>query len=170
MQKDTPYFRDKLSPFNVKHALVDPSHTFTMLPHHTTRKDIDMLAYDPKLGKDKTSRELQSIRRTTYDIYGKVVLRLPEHRDYWGESDPVEDYFAIKDVNKQFFKMKSEEKIDLTKFNRDNYLVAPNSSVGIPKFKSYLREKSNPNILSDTLGISKGVENDRKRHSRNQSE
>ena len=84
----------------MKHALVDPSHTFTMLPHHSTRKDIDMLAYDPKLGKDKNSRELQSIRRTTYDIYGKVVLRLPEHRDYWGETDPVEDYFAIKDANK----------------------------------------------------------------------
>jgi hypothetical protein len=29
-----------------------------MLPHHSTRKDIDMLAYDPKLGKDKNSREL----------------------------------------------------------------------------------------------------------------
>jgi hypothetical protein len=66
--------------------------------------------------------------------------------------------------------MKSEEKIDLTKFNRDNYLVAPNSSVGIAKFKSYLRDKSNPNISSDSLVISKGVENDRKRHSRNQSE
>jgi hypothetical protein len=46
--------------------------------------------------------------------------------------------------------MKSQEKIDLTKFNRDNYLVAPNSSVGIAKFKSYLREKSNPNLLSSS--------------------
>ena len=76
-----------------------------------------MLAYDPKLGKDKNSRELQSIRRTTYDIHGKVVLRLPENRDYWGEKDPVEDYFATKDANKQFFRMKSADKIDFTKFN-----------------------------------------------------
>lgn len=66
--------------------------------------------------------------------------------------------------------MKSVEKIDHTKFNRDNYLVAPTSSVGIAKFKSYLREKSNPNLLSDSRGISKEVEYSKKRHSRNQSE
>lgn len=60
--------------------------------------------------------------------------------------------------------MKSQEKIDLTKFNRDNYLVAPNSSVGIAKFKSYLREKSNPNLLSSSQIMSKDVEYERKHH------
>jgi len=60
--------------------------------------------------------------------------------------------------------MKSEEKIDLTKFNRDNYLVAPTSSVGIAKFKSYLREMSNPNLLSDSQPMSKDVEFERKHH------
>ena len=129
-----------------------------------------MLAYDPKLGKDKNSRELQSIRRTTYDIHGKVVLRLPENRDYWGEKDTVEDYFATKDANKQFFRMKSADKIDFTKFNRDNYLVAPTSSVGVAKFKSYLREKSNPNLTSDSRTSSRGVGYTKNRHSRNQSE
>jgi len=29
LQEDTPFYRDKMQPFNVKHALVDPSHTFT---------------------------------------------------------------------------------------------------------------------------------------------
>jgi hypothetical protein len=28
MQMDTPYYRDFQEAFNVKHALVDPSHTF----------------------------------------------------------------------------------------------------------------------------------------------
>ena len=28
MQSDTPFYKDKLEPANVKHALVDPSHTF----------------------------------------------------------------------------------------------------------------------------------------------
>jgi hypothetical protein len=92
------------------------------------------------------------------------VQRLPENRDYWGEKDPVEDYFATKDANKQFFRMKSADKIDFTKFNRDNYLVAPTSSVGVAKFKSYLREKSNPNLLSGSHGMSKDVEFERKHH------
>jgi len=29
LQEDTPFYRDKMQPFNVKHALVDPSHAFT---------------------------------------------------------------------------------------------------------------------------------------------
>ena len=95
------------------------------------------------------------------------MLRLPENRDYWGEKDPVEDYFATKDANKQFFRMKSADKIDFTKFNRDNYLVAPTSSVGVAKFKSYLREKSNPNLTSDSRTSSRGVGYTKNRHSRN---
>ena len=28
MAEDTPYFKDKMEPYDVKHALVDPTHTF----------------------------------------------------------------------------------------------------------------------------------------------
>lgn len=66
--------------------------------------------------------------------------------------------------------MKSEDKMDFYKFERDNYLVAPTNSVGVACFKSYLRpERSNPNLLSDSNGMSKGLEIEKKRHSRNQS-
>jgi len=29
LQADTPYYRDKMQPFNVKHGIIDPSHTFS---------------------------------------------------------------------------------------------------------------------------------------------
>lgn len=50
MQDDAPFYRDKLQPYNVKHGLVDPSHTFIKPVYHKDRKDMDLMAYDPKLG------------------------------------------------------------------------------------------------------------------------
>ena len=48
LQEDGPYYRSKIEPFNVKHAMVDPSHTFNHPLHHKTRKNIDLLGYDLK--------------------------------------------------------------------------------------------------------------------------
>lgn len=56
MQDDTPFYKDKLEPVNIKHALVDPSHTFNQPLYHKTRKNINLLSYDAKDGKDKVVR------------------------------------------------------------------------------------------------------------------
>jgi hypothetical protein len=79
-----------MSPANVKHALVDPSHTFTHPADHKLKKEIDFTKYDWKRGRDKTSTNLQYTKRETFDIHGKMILRLAEDRDYFGgEEDPV---------------------------------------------------------------------------------
>ena len=134
MQEDCPYYKDKLQPFNVKHALVDPSHTFNHPLYHKTRKDLDLLGYDQKLGADKTVRELQYVRRETIDYNSSNILRLPERRDYIGEeTDPVTEYSKKRDANRKFFKMRSQEKVDLSQFGKTNYLTSPNTVVGVTK-------------------------------------
>ena len=93
LQSDGPHYRGNLSPFNVKHALVDPSHTHIHPSYHKTRKEMDFGQYDWKKGKDKTSRNLQHFKRETFDIHGTMILRLPEERDYFGDSsDPVSKF------------------------------------------------------------------------------
>jgi hypothetical protein len=44
-----------MEPYNVKHGLVDPSHTFTYPLNHKTKKEKNYLAYDLKHGNDKSS-------------------------------------------------------------------------------------------------------------------
>lgn len=78
LQEDAPYYRSKIEPFNIKHALVDPSHTFNHPLYHKTRKDLDLLGYDLKYGQDKTVRQLQHIRRETIDYNSTNIVRLPE--------------------------------------------------------------------------------------------
>jgi hypothetical protein len=39
-------------PYNVKHALVDPSHTFTHPENHKLRKLKDLMQYDRKKKRD----------------------------------------------------------------------------------------------------------------------
>jgi len=82
LQKDTAHYRGYLSPANVKHALVDPSHTFTMPNYHHTRRPMDFMRYDLKGTKDNKTETLQYVRRETFDINGKMILRLPEERDF----------------------------------------------------------------------------------------
>lgn len=54
-------------------------------------------------------------------------MRLPERRDYIGEeSDPVVAYYKKRDENRKFFRMRSEEKVDLTQFGKTNYITSPN--------------------------------------------
>lgn len=85
--------------------MVDPSHTHVHPGYHPTRKDMDFSKYDWKNGKDNTSTNLQHIRRETYDFNGKMVLRLPEERDYFGDGpDPVSTYYQTKTSNDGFFK------------------------------------------------------------------
>lgn len=109
LQTDSPHFRGQLSPYNVKHALVDPSHTHVHPPYHPTRKEMNFTAYDWKQGKDNTSRNLQHIKRETYDFNGKMILRLPEERDYFGEGpDPISSYYSTKKSNEGFFQKSSD--------------------------------------------------------------
>lgn len=134
MQDDTPFYRNKLEPFNVKHALVDPSHTFNQPLYHKTRKDTNLLGYDKKDGGDKTMRHLQHTRRETVDYTSDNILRLPEKRDYIGEeNDPVTEYYRKRDENKKFFRLRSEEKVDLTQFGKTNYMTSPNPVVGVTR-------------------------------------
>lgn len=151
LQNDTPYYRELLAPFNVKHALVDPSHTFTQPKWHKMKRDKNLMAYDLK-GKQRDTREQQSYRRETIDFTSDNILRLPEQRDYWGgpAPDPVDTYYKAKQDNKKFFRMKSEEKIDLGQFGKSNYLVAKKPGVGLASFKNYVcREGHNGSWLSD---------------------
>ena len=49
--------------------------------------------YDWKKERDRTSRNLQHVKRETFDIHGKMILRLNEERDYFGdEKDPVDEF------------------------------------------------------------------------------
>ena len=107
MQTDTPFFRGHLAPFNVKHGLVDPSHTHVNPADGHEHKDMDFSNYDWKRGRDKESKNLQYIRRETFDIHGNMILRLPEKRDFFNntEGDPVKNYYRTQRDNKHFFKM-----------------------------------------------------------------
>ena len=65
---------------------------------------MDFSKYDWKKGKDNTSRNLEHLRRETYNFDGKVILRLPESRDYFGEGpNPVSTYYSTKKDNEGFF-------------------------------------------------------------------
>lgn len=150
MQEDTPYYRNKLEPFNVKHALVDPSHTFNYPLNHKSRKDVDLLGYDLKYGADKTVRQLQHERRETIDYNSSNIVRLPERRDYIGEEqDPVAEYYKKRNENRKFFRLRSEEKVDLNQFGKTNYMVSPSPVVGITKQKNYYTDKKLIDILND---------------------
>jgi len=82
LQGDSPYFRGRLSPFNSKHGIVDPSHTFTNTPNHPSMKYIDFSRTDLKHGMDKTTTKIDHLKRETYDYSGNMIRRLHEDRDY----------------------------------------------------------------------------------------
>jgi hypothetical protein len=51
LQDDGPWYRNEKiaqAPFNVKHGLVDPSHTYTHPIWHKSKKAKDLMAYDYK--------------------------------------------------------------------------------------------------------------------------
>lgn len=141
LQSDTPYYRDKMQPFNVKHGIIDPSHTFSQPLYHKSKKTMDLMAYDWKHGQDKDVRRLQHERRETVDYSDSKVLRLPESRDYYGSpSDPVTDYYKIRNHNRMIMRQKSADKIDLTQFGKTNYLTSPTHGVGVTKQKNYFTD------------------------------
>ena len=130
---DTPYYRGTKACFNVKHGLVDPSHTMVMPPKHKTRKTMDFMDYSRKQ-RDWTSRERQHLTRETANYTGDTYIRLPEQRDYFSDSEknPVDQYLSVRDSNNKFFKMSTKDKINLTKFNgHTNYLTAHSNAVGV---------------------------------------
>ena len=81
---DSPYYRGRVAPFNVKHALVDPAHTMVMPASHKTRRTMDFMDYSRKK-QDWTSRERQHKTRETANFNGDTYLRLPESRDYFSD-------------------------------------------------------------------------------------
>ena len=75
-------------------------------------------------------------------------MRLPERRDYIGEEeDPVTEYYKKRDENKKFFRMRSQEKVDLTQFGKTNYMTSPNTVVGVSKHKNYLTDKKVTDLI-----------------------
>lgn len=115
MQADTPHFRGHLSPLNVKHGMIDASHTLMNPADDKEHKDMDFTAYDWKSGRDRSCREIQRTRRETFNIHGTMILRLPERRDYikGEEVDPVTNYRKTQRDNKAFFGLTPDKKIDL---------------------------------------------------------
>lgn len=77
---DSPYYRGRVAPFNVKHGLVDPSHTMMHTSEHHTRRNMDFMGYNKKTG-EPDSRYLQHVRRETPHFTGSTLIRLPEARD-----------------------------------------------------------------------------------------
>ena len=127
MQSDTAYFKDDRGPANVKHALVDMSHTLYEKPLQCKlRSDAEIrarknyLRYDFKrAGAEKKSENLQHERRVTYDFNGTAIVRLAEKRDLIGEEkeDPVESYYRAKQDNDSYFKALSRAESLSDKFN-----------------------------------------------------
>ena len=106
-QTDTPYFRDRVGePYNMKHALVDPSHTFQDKTVTNSRGKYNVFYLKKKAEKD--SKKLAHERRVTYDMKGNVLLRLSERRDSFGgvdpdHVDPLENFKKVKQANKNYF-------------------------------------------------------------------
>ena len=60
LQDDGPYYKHERSqePFNVKHGMIDPSHTYTHPFFHKSKRTKDLMAYDFKGEKQKDTRQL----------------------------------------------------------------------------------------------------------------
>jgi len=48
---DSPYYRGRLEPFNMKHGLVDPSHTMTTSPESKLKRKMDFMDYNRKINE-----------------------------------------------------------------------------------------------------------------------
>lgn len=80
------------------------------------------------------------------------VIRLPERRDWIPESkDPVDSYHKYKEENKKFFRLNSEEKLNLKPFGKPNYLVSPTPGPGVAKFKTYLKDHKSRSQANSTI-------------------
>jgi len=103
MQTDSPFFRGNMSPFNTKHALVDPSHTFMQ-----NRYEVDFAKRDFKNGMDKTTTNLDFKRKETFDYNGTMIRRLNESRDRRlrnssSNHSPVDEFYRTKKSTQEFF-------------------------------------------------------------------
>ena len=86
---------------------------------------------------------MQHERRETIDFRSTNIIRLPERRDYIGEEhDPVTEYYKKRDANKKFFRLRSEEKVDLSRFDKTNYMTTPSPMIGVTKQKNYYTDKN----------------------------
>ena len=98
---------------------------------------------------------MQHERRETNDYSGKSVIRLPERRDYIGEeTDPVTEYYRKRDANRKFFRLRSTDKVDLSRFDKTNYMTSPSPQVGVTKQKNYLTDKKVADFIDAPEGSS----------------
>lgn len=103
MQMDTPYYRDHQEAVNIKHALVDPSHTF--VANRPSTKDFTLIT---KKQNELNSKELQRIRRVTYDPKGQPIIRLNDISSHNHTVDPLSDYKNVRTSNQHFFRQISK--------------------------------------------------------------
>ena len=77
LQADTPYYRDHFDAYNARHALVDPSHTFSYDPKNKINRDYRNYTMKPN---DKPVRKLTDMRRETVDPQAKNIIRLKDNQ------------------------------------------------------------------------------------------
>lgn len=83
-------------------------------------------------------------------------MRLPERRDYIGEDiDPVTEYYRKRDANRKFFRLRSEEKVDLSQFGKTNYITSPHAQIGVTKQKNYFTDKKVNDFIDQPDGKKK---------------
>lgn len=114
MQFDTPYYRQRAEPANVKHALIDPSHTF--YPTSNFKKRRNLRVYSHKKNEPNVV-QLTARRRVTYNIDGKPIIRLNDEREdkeTFTDFTPVDEYRVTLQTNQRFF-----EKINNTQSLKD---------------------------------------------------
>lgn len=71
------------------------------------------------------------------------------------DTDPVAEYYRKRDQNKRFFRLRSEEKVDLSQFGKTNYMTSPNPMVGVTKQKNYYTDKQVNDLLNEDIGKKK---------------
>ena len=86
MQADGPYYRGHLSPFNVKHGMVDPSHTHMNPADDHEHKDMNFSAYDWKKGRDKYAKQHGTYEHGRRLEDAKGILGITIGRNYYAYS------------------------------------------------------------------------------------
>jgi coenzyme F420-reducing hydrogenase alpha subunit len=140
LQTDTPYYQEVLAPYDVKHAIVDPSHTFISAEQNRLRKLKDFSGRSFLKVGEMSSKEIQSVGRQTQDFRGNTIYRLPHTMQEFAKynADPVETYIKTRKANKEFFEQAKEQQLDVTNFAKPSYLARPEKIQGMASFKQYL--------------------------------
>ena len=129
-QPDSVYYRDKLAPVDIKHALVDPTHSFSPSVQHRNH-----LSYDFKGDKAMNTAQIQRLRLETVNAVGKPIHRLPDVEKL---IDPVNSFRTVFD-----------ERADvMDKFRKSNYMLNQRAVVGVAKAMNPVLRDSVETVLS----------------------